>query len=185
MRFMNSSTLVLPKLLWSQLAGAMKLDGILPGAKSDELGMYGTVKSLRVTVRRERQVRKGQVVTTGSYTYGHVTLYPCPNCSVAFVTQVFIHELMHAWIHQYHSPLYSKSDTCEVAERFANAGFKALGGKRGSLKNCGSYTFPTRLSLARVFEFRALAANLRAEMPTGLLAWHAPDPRIRHARLEG
>lgn len=69
------------------------LAAALPAAMYDDLGMCSG-KSLRVSVRPKRDVPKGAIVTTGSYTYGRITLTPCFHCNSAFLTQVFLHELV-------------------------------------------------------------------------------------------
>ena len=142
MRFRNSSEILVPRRLWEELAGAMCVGGTLPLAVSDDLGMY-PCRTLRITIRRERHIQPGKVVTTGKYTYGHVTLSPCVDCTPAFLTQVYLHELAHAWLHQLHPALYDRLDSCRLAERFANSGFRVLGGKMRKVALCGSYSLPS------------------------------------------
>jgi hypothetical protein len=43
------------------------------------------------------------------------------------LTQVLLHELVHAWLHQLYPDLYDRhlGRQCALAERFADAGFIA------------------------------------------------------------
>src|SRR5689334_7931704 len=114
MQIRNLSTLRIPKPLWRRLAASVGLAGVLPGAIKDRLGLYGSSRTLRVTVRPFSRVNEGEVTATGSYTFGHVTLYPCRRCNPASLTQVYLHELVHAWLHQYHEGLYEAWSSCEL-----------------------------------------------------------------------
>jgi hypothetical protein len=174
LRFRNSSSLSIPRRLWEELAAALSLGGILPGAVTDDLGMYPT-KTLRITIHRARRVPAGQVVTTGRYTYGQITMFPCIHCTPASLTQVYLQELVHAWLHQYHPRIYERLDSCRLAERFANAGYRALGGRKRKVTLCGSYSLPSSTSLARLYDFRSLAKSLTASAPATVGTWR-PKP---------
>jgi hypothetical protein len=184
MRYKNSSSLVVPRAIWQFLAADMGLDGALPGALADSVGMYLS-KTLRITVHRERRVQSGRMVTPGSYTYGHISLSPCVHCTPAFLTQVYLHELVHAWLHQYWPDLSRRANSCRLAERFANAGFRALGGKMREVRLCGSYSLPSRVTLARLYDFRTLAESLTGLLAAAVHAWHPKVAKEKRARLEG
>jgi hypothetical protein len=178
-RFVNRSSLVVPKALWRELADAMGLGGILPGVIAGAGGLYSS-STLRVTIHRERHIEAGKVVMTGLYTYGHITLSPCLHCTPAFLTQVYLHELAHAWLHQYHPSSYGRVDTCPLAERFAIAGFRRLGGRMRKAELCGSYSLPSHVSMARLREFDSLARSLSAPGFT-FEGWH-PDAEDNDAQ---
>ena len=175
MRFRNASEVPIPKRLWGELAKPLGLAAALPGATDDDLGMYGRSKTLRVTVRPERQVRDGAIVTTGSYTYGHITLSPCFHCTPAFLTQVFLHELTHVWLHQYRPELYGRADWCDIAERFADAGYRALGGEWRVRRRCGSYRLAQRAAWRRLSAFEVVARSLTQAAHGRFQAWRAPS----------
>jgi hypothetical protein len=150
----------------------MRVAGPLPGAVADSLGMYPG-KFLRITIHQERRVPSGRVVTTGSYTYGHIVLSPCTRCTPAFLTQVYLHELVHAWLHQYRPTLDIRIDSCALAERFANAGFRVLGGRMRRPEQCGSYTLSTMPSAAQLNAFRVLASTLTKVQSGAVKRWRA------------
>lgn len=175
MRFRNASEVTIPKRLWRELALRLGLAAALPGATHDDLGMYSRGSSLRVSVRAEREVPDGAVVTTGSYTYGRITLAPCFHCTPAFLTQVFLHELAHAWVHQYRPKLYDRSNWCDIAERFANAGYRALGGEWRVRGRCGTYRLAQRDAWRRLSAFEAVARALTHTAHERLHAWRAPS----------
>ena len=184
MRFKKFASLVVPRVLWEELAGALCLDGPLPGALADDLGVYAC-KTLRVTIHRERRVPRGQVVTTGTYTYGHITLSPCIHCTTAFLTQVYLHELVHAWLHQHRPELYDRRDSCSLAERFSNAAFRLLGGRTRKVDVCASYSLPSRTTLARLHDLRNLARTLTEATPVAVQAWRPRPVGKKNERLEG
>ena len=176
--------MLLPIRLWQALARAMSVDGVLPGAVSDDLGMC-PCKTLRITIRRERHVQPGNVVTTGSYTYGHITLYPCVHCTPAFLTQVYLHELAHAWLHQHHPAVYDRLESCPLAERFANAGFRVLGGKARRVTLCSSYSLPYSNTLTRLDGFRILAKSLTETPELVINTWRPASRKSEMMQLEG
>ena len=184
MRFKNSSSLLISKALWQEFAIAMSLGGALPGALGHEFGMYPS-STLRVGIHRERPVQRGRIVTTGSYTYGHITLSPCLHCTPAFLTQVYFHELVHAWLHQTHSEVYDSDDSCRVAERFADAGFRVIGGAMRDRNLCGSYSLPLETTLERLHDFRSLSRSLTELPASAVVAWRPPLLKRGSRRLEG
>jgi len=169
MRIRNLSSIVIPVELWRSLADRMRVGGALPGALADSIGIYGKCKSLRVTAHQPRQSIPGEVVTVGTYTYGRIALFPCRICGAGFLTQVLIHELVHAWLHQYHDELYGSS--CELAERFADAAFIALGGTIRSANVCGSYRLSLKQATRNLPVFQRLAASLLDSNPGAILRW--------------
>lgn len=175
MRFRNTSQLPIPKRLWRELARPLGLTAALPGAEEDQQGMYGVAKTLRVTVRSEREVREGVVVETGSYTYGHITLAPCTHCTPAFLTEVLLHELAHAWVHQHRPTEYDQSDWCDLAERFAQVGYRALGGEWRVRRRCGTYRLAPSGALRRLPAFEVVAHSLTHA--SQLKGWRPPSSR--------
>jgi hypothetical protein len=133
----------------------MGLGGPLPGAIADDIGLYSS-KTLRLTVRPTRRALRGAVVTTGTYTPGKITLYPCTRCSVAFLTQVYLHELFHAWLHQFHPEVYHHHESCPVAEEFADKSFAVLGGRIRPRRLCGSYSLRMSVVEQRLRAFEAM-----------------------------
>jgi hypothetical protein len=142
MKIHNRSGLRIPRELWTTLAGTLALEGVLPGVSGQDAEMYDGHPGLRVYVASQRTVPKGVRVTCGTYSYGRIILYPCLRCTVGFLTHVFLHELVHAWIHQHHEALYEATDTCLIAESIADAGLWALGGQLGD----GLQSIPHRRS---------------------------------------
>jgi len=160
MRIRNLSSLSVPSALWHELAAVMRLGDKLPGAIADDLGMYGSCQTLSVTVRPRRAVPANRVIKTGSYTYGRISLFPCRHCTSGSMTQVVLHELFHAWLHQYHDDFYTCHPHCDLAERFANAGFAALGGALRSPELCGSYRLAISNAMRSLPLFRSVANTL-------------------------
>ena len=138
--------------------------------------MYGFAKTLRVTVRLEREVREGSLVETGSYTYGQITLSPCIHCAPGFMTEVLLLELAHAWVHQYRSSEYDQSDWCDLAGRFAEAGYRALGGVWRIRGRCGTHRLAPGVASGRLPAFEAVARSLTHAVR--LEGWR-PAPRMR------
>jgi hypothetical protein len=175
MRFRNLSDMSLPTSLWKKLAAAFDLENVLPGAEPDDLGMY-SCSTLRMTVRPRRGVGS-EVVVTGTYTFGRINLRPCDHCTVGFLTQVYLHELVHAWLHQYRERQCLSEHACALAERFANAGYSELGGTYRKVELCGSYRLPLPIPDPEVMKFTSLANSLRRQAITGLFDWHPPRRR--------
>ena len=169
MQIRNLSTVRIPIALWHELAEPLKVAGKLPDAVRDTVRMYGARTSLCVTVRPRRHVPAGEITTTGFYTYGRISLFPCTHCTPGLMTQVFLHELVHAWCHQYHEDSYWSS--CDLAERFANAGFRVLGGRFRVENRCGSYRLSVRNAARNLSAFKILAASL-VELPVDrIMQW--------------
>src|SRR5688572_10233593 len=111
MQIRNLSRMAVPTGLWHALADVMKVGGQLPDAIREEnrfgdFGVYGNCSVLRVTVRPARALEQGPVMKIGSYTCGRISLFPCTKCRPGTLTQVFLHELAHAWMDQYHQQLH-------------------------------------------------------------------------------
>lgn len=173
MQIRNLSNLAVPTRLWHALADIMKVGARLPKARWDrkwkDYGEYGKCRVLRVTVRPVRVVEPGRVLTAGTYTSGTINLFPCPKCSPAFLTHLLLHELVHVWLDQYHRDLYWNSEA--LAERFADAGFMALGGRIRPRRVCGSYRWRVREAERRIPAFARLAASLVENSPRWILRW--------------
>ena len=154
MRLKNLSDIHIPRQLWYRLVSAIGLGGRLPQALEDEYGIYGKNRTLRVSVNpgRERNSEHESVVV-GTYTFGHIALFPCPRCSLGFMTFTFLHELHHAWLHQYKEKEYEEREFCEVAEGFAGDAFSALGGKVIEPMKCADYILDTDLAEHRIDDY--------------------------------
>jgi hypothetical protein len=182
MKIRNLSTVKIPTALWRAIAAEFQLDGKLPQAIADELGIYDKTKSLIVTVRPRRHVASGEVVTSGSYTYGRIALFPCTICTANFLTQVFVHELVHAWLDQYHPKLYWSS--CDLAERFADAAFIALGGTIRPRRVCGSYHLQTRTAWQNLSRFQELVRSLIKRKSGSVKKWMPPRREIKKSSID-
>jgi hypothetical protein len=92
------------------------------------------------------------------------------------LTQVLLHELVHAWLHQLYPDLYDRHSgrQCDLAERFADAGFIALGGKIKPSRVCGSYRLSSRTAKSNLPRFRSLARSLTQTHPTAIMQWCPP-----------
>jgi hypothetical protein len=158
MRVRNRSKIKIPVDLWRKIATALGLDKVLPQAVDDELGMYSAVRSLRVSINRSmpRSHDKPRAVV-GSYTFGHITLYPCPRCSPGFLTFVFLHELCHAWMHQYHERIYETYDSCTLCDEFAESGYRILSGVSIRKRSCGQFLLSKDRANMRFKNFQAFA----------------------------
>jgi len=141
MKVHNLSGKQIPRRLWHHLASKMGLGKHLPLATHDDLGLYPAHGTLDVKIRPVLKHPQETPVTSGYYSCGRIVILPCPSCTGAFLTHLFLHELFHAWIDQYHNELYDSQTCCDVAERFADACFQALGGRIRPLGLCGSYRF--------------------------------------------
>jgi hypothetical protein len=142
MRIINRSRLPIPGSLWRLLAQSLRIDGTLPGTDGIDAEMYAR-RDLRVIVHAERETTAGTVRTSGTYSFGTVRLYPCYQCTEGFLTHVFIHELVHCWLDQYHEDRYLSRESCTLAEQIADASFRNLGGEFDQ-DICGSYRLDVR-----------------------------------------
>jgi hypothetical protein len=154
--------------LWVELAKPLSLDSTLRQAELDDLGLY-TAKSLRVTVRP--QIHRAPDRPQGSYTYGHVTLYPCPSCSFAFLTLMYLHELFHAWLDDLDPELYLDWDHCDTADSFADTAFDLLGGV--ATERCRAYKLPKRIAWMQIPVYRAFADTMAKQGRTSIRQWNA------------
>jgi len=169
----NCSGLPIPRELWRALACGLELDANLPAAARDEFGFYGPRKTLRIVVHSPGQVAKGQIVTTGTYCYGRIDLRPCRVCTVGFLTRVYLHELVHAWLDQYREDFYIGSDSCPLAERFALAAFRHLGGTKRANDLCSSHRLDIQIASGRLSGYYALTESLVRRSPRALQRWPA------------
>jgi hypothetical protein len=169
MRITNRSSLRIPLDLWRTMGNVFELDGTLPGAGNDEFGFYRRHKTLCVTILRRRHVPNGVEAVSGVYSFGRITLQPCQNCTPGFATKVFIHELVHAWLHQYRSKAYESWDSCPLSERLALAAFRALGGvSRGD--RCGSFLLPA-VGQQELIAFKAIVGSVISTPSHRLRKW--------------
>jgi hypothetical protein len=171
MRIRNLSTLPVPRALWHELATIMRVGAKLPGATANEMVMYGRCPSLQISVRPRRYYPPDKIANIGTYTYGRISLFPCRSCTLGIMTQVLLHELAHAWMHQYHDDFYTYHPSCDLAERFANAGFAVLGGTFLRPDACRSYRLVTRCAMKNLAAFRAVANSLINTRSSKVLEW--------------
>ncbi len=176
MRLRNLSSRRLPRDLWFRLAALMGVGGTLPLAQVDDLGLYGACKSLRVTVRPVRRVEAGVKTVSASHTYGHISIAPCPACTVGALTHVFLHELVHAWLFQFHEPLHNSWNHCAFAERFADAAFAILGGTFRDRDCCGSYRLDVAGARRNLLALAVMTRDLTTTDRSRLRRWR---PRSR------
>ena len=160
-RFRNLSKLKIPKPLWSSLAKIMGLGSTLPQSNRD-WEMYKPHRTLRITINPANKKKPKKGTMTGSYTYGHISFYPCPRCTIGLLTQVYLHELHHVWMDQYHRKTYLKNRDKDEreSERFADKAFRILGGKFGSKKTCWSYYLNTDEAIKRLEKFRKFSNSI-------------------------
>jgi len=168
LRFRNLSGLALPKGLWRELAIIVGVGSTLRRAREDDLGMYAGY-ALRVTVNPARERKEGNSLA-GSYTYGHIALYPCSRCNVAFLTEVYLHELVHALVDDCRSrEVNDHWYACAVADSFATQAFARLGGEvaqHSVMRECQGYSLSVDTALSRVARLTGLVERLYGEVPT-------------------
>jgi len=178
MRLRNLSTEKVPRELWHGAARMMGLGALLPQAGADDIGLYPRDGRLHVTVRPRRLNPRGLLVETGRYSSGKIRMSPCSRCSLAFLSEVFLHELFHAWLDQRNPSLYIDWDHCDVAERFARTGYRLLGGNRGSRDTCSGHRLRPHPSRRHWGDFRGLVDSLEHQTDRGLEGWHPVTGRI-------
>jgi len=154
MRIRNYSHRVILAILWKTLAKGVGLGNVLPLAVADEYGIYKERRSLQLIVHRRRPAEHGDIEeTVGSYSLGRIHLFPCQRCSTGFLTFVFLHELCHAWIHQFHERIYEDSETCGFCDKFADRAFRILGGSVSPHASCGEFVLNERRALTAADKF--------------------------------
>ena len=168
MRYRNSSEFGIDRDLWTGLARPFRIDGSLPGAIADDLGLY-VGKSLRVTIRPK--LNRASEHPSGSYTCGHISLFPCPTCNPAFLTRVYLHELFHAWLDQVDEKLYLDWQHCETADAFADTAFTLLGGRIGN--KCGGYRAALGFMRQRLPWYEAFVETLASLRGPAIKRWKA------------
>ena len=174
MQIRNLSSIRISNALWRAMANEMGVGGVLPAAAREPY-LYEKRKTLLTTIRPRRRKTNGEVVTIGYYTIGRINLFPCPSCSAGFMTHEFAHELIHAWLDHYHEELYFHSDVEELAERFADAAFIALGGYIRPKRVCGSFRLSMKVAQGRLLKFKEVASTLKSCHAQCVLHWQAPQ----------
>jgi hypothetical protein len=174
MRITNRSSIAAPRRLWISLANEFNLLGPLPGVGTDEFGMYDRRRVLQVIIKRRQSVSGTDIVVIGDYCFGLIRLMPCHKCTVGFVTQVYLHELVHAWLHQYHPALYEAWDSCPVAETFSQHAFRRLGGTMGK-DVCNAYVLNVRQAQQNLNSFRQLTSSLVTLAQGKIPTWSPPS----------
>ena len=163
MKFRNKSSLQIPSKLWNKLAKRMGLGKNLPQTNGERAFLYTTpdfhhpIRTLYVTVHKEQYFPKNnEIVTTGEYGFGNIDLFPCLKCTYGFLTAIFLHELCHAWIEQYH-PVFSEKmyqHEEEIADNFMAQAYKILSNEDyHDEKNCFDYSFTQKTGLNQLDTF--------------------------------
>jgi hypothetical protein len=160
MRFTNRTQVTVPRRFFVALAEALGLAGALPGALRDDIGMYSE-NSLTVGIRKLPETDDARSVTSGWYTYGEIRLYACPDCTLGSLTHTFLHELAHAWLHQFEESTYDLAPHCHRADRFADVGYQKLGGALPQSARCREYLLELSKAERELDSFRSFA---RAEL---------------------
>jgi len=127
--------------------------------------MYGARKTLQVTIKKEDPTRidPGDTIV-GSYTFGKIEILPCPNCAAGFLTHIFLHELCHAWLHQYHEAVYEVEDSCRFCDTFADVSYKLLAGDRPPKQACRAYRLNSQVAMQRFPLFEAFWSKQLLEL---------------------
>jgi hypothetical protein len=159
MRFRNLSRLEIPKSLWIELAKALHLNSILPQAVKDEYGMYESCKTLRVSLNRDfkKPDKEGGTVTSW-YTFGHISIFPCPHCTVGSLTHCYLEALFNAWFDQYHEEFHWEFDTRHLGNQFSNQAYDALGGRNRD-NGCANYKLTRKTALANLAAYRQICEH--------------------------
>ena len=170
MRFRNLSELRLDRWLWRELARPLGLHAALKGAMADDLGIYSG-KSLRITIRPRRTRERDHVAA--HYTYGHITIFPCPRCRIGWIVVAYLHELVHAWLHDKDSHLYGSWNHCAFADRFADNAYLLLGGEVPRDGDCARFRFNSHNAGQRLTLYRRFAGSLATRSGSGIKRWTA------------
>ena len=178
MRYRDHSGLQIDRVLWTALARPLGLDRSLPGALNDDLGIYSGT-SLRVSVRP--RLNRDADHPSGTYTYGHISLFPCPECTPAFLTCAYLHELFHAWLHQTDEDLYTSWDHCDRADTFGDTAFALLGGAMSP--KCTGYRFRSRTAWNRLRTYEVFATTLPSRGPAAIRRWNAKREAERLTKI--
>jgi len=157
MRFRNLSDIECNARIWRELAASLNLSGPLPRAVVNHNGLY-IGRILRVTFRP--RLRRRLSIPGGTYTHGHISLFPCPNCDQASLIWVYLHELFHAWLHQREQQLYRDWSHCEKADQFTDAAYTLLGGRIRS-RSCQQHKLSMVRAAKALPQFRALCSVLQ------------------------
>ena len=170
MRFRNLSNIKLDRVFWRELARPLGLHAALKGAISDDLGIYSG-KSLRITIRPRQLRRKDH--SAAHYTYGHISIFPCPRCRIGWLVVAYLHELVHAWLHDNDHKLYDSWNHCEFADRFADSAYLLLGGELPNDGDCGRFRFNARRARQKLPGYRRFARDLAMREGAAIMRWRA------------
>ena len=135
MKIFNRSKIKCNKILWHTVAGALGLNGTLRDA--DLLDR----KELTVVIQKEEQRKNKDELFYGNYTLGRIDIFPCHQCAPGTIFITFLHELGHAWLHEYHEQCYFENWTEEFCERFSKTVFKSIGGSILGIE-CNKFQLP-------------------------------------------
>lgn len=120
---------------WFRIAESLRLGGVLPAAKRDDLGLY-EASYLQVFVKAATEKSDA-----GSYTCGRIEVECCEHCTDARLFWVFCHEIVHAWVDNF-APDYQLSSSIEqVGDDFADRMLVRVGGNVTDPSRCATYRF--------------------------------------------
>ncbi len=146
------ATITIDRALWRDLSRPMGLARALPDALDNSLQMYTSRRLLVKLTCTSQHHDHSSNTAVGTYSFGRIELFECPGCTFAYVTWVLLHELFHAWAHQYHEDFFETVEHCRKADAFANRAFALLGGKRST--SCSSFELPLRVARGRLAAYR-------------------------------
>jgi hypothetical protein len=159
----------------------MRLSRELPDARPQNVDFicYGSRRLCVSVLKRSARRRKEVDPIFGDYTYGCIRLMPCLHCTYAFMTRTYLHELFHAWAHQYHNALYDRWDHCRTADNFADYGFQILGGRKWGARDCLQHSLNVPQAIRRLPVFSEAAQSLHDLPPAKLrgVAWRLTTVR--------
>jgi len=165
MRIRNLSGSVVRTELWRELAEHFGLGQTLPLRSHPQwqrVYKHLTNRTLTLTInRRSKRNMKDGPVTSARYSFGRISLFPCPRCTTAFLTHSFLHGLSRAWLDQYHEDLTLRTDLDAFFDEFADRTFAILGGKRPSDMKCWKCKLPKVIGRSRIRNLKAFAERFR------------------------
>lgn len=185
MRYRNLSGHLIPKQLWTPIAEQMGLAGTLPQAIRNEYGLYDKCRVLRVSINvsTRRRVTEREI-PVGSYSTGRISLFPCHRCTAGFLTKVYLHELCHSWLEQFHEDLYDRFDSCELADAFSDKAYKLLGGTvRSKLNKCWQHELDIKKAIVQLSRLTRDIRTYTEASQQQIIKWLGPpitlDPRVK------
>ena len=122
------------------------LDGHDRGAKivARALRDAGLVDRQQLTVVIHDACDSDEDVPDGTHTLARIDVSPCAGCNPGFLFATYLHELFHAWLYEYHEPLYFAEWPESFCDRCAVAVLRSLGGKVRRGAKCARFVAPGR-----------------------------------------